>query len=91
MGRTCKVNLTLDHHLWMEFNKLRDEMSDVLGSRIEFSPYANSVLRQMVDTMRVFLKKKREGTLTAEFIKEHFRKLAEAEGKKVEREANKMK
>jgi hypothetical protein len=87
MARVTKVNLTLNKHLWERFNELRDEAEELLGGKINFSSYANDVLRQMVNTLEIFLEKKKEEALTPEFIIEHFRKLSEAEGKKVVREA----
>jgi len=89
MAYVTKVNLTLNKRLWDRFNELRDEYAQVLGERVSFSEYANNVLKQMVETMELFLKKKREGTLTPEFQIEHFRKLVSVEEKKVIREAYK--
>lgn len=89
MASVTKVNLTLNKHLWDRFNELRGEAERVLGERINFSSYANSVLKQVVQTLETFLQKKKEGTLTPEFMIEYFNKLAAAEGKRVIREAKK--
>lgn len=91
MALVTKVNITLNKRLWDKFNELRKETEVLLGERVNFSAYANDVLKQMVDTMEMFLKKKKEGTLTPDYMIEHSRKLAEAEVKKVIREAKRKK
>jgi protein associated with RNAse G/E len=90
MAIVTKVNLTLNKYLWERFNELREEAYEITGERINFSSYTNAVLKQLVDTLEVFIQKKKEGTLTPDFMIEHFRKLAGAEEKKVIREAYKQ-
>lgn len=90
MAYVTKVNITLNKRLWNRFNELRNEYEQALGERVSFSEYANDVLKQMVETMELFLEKKREGVLTPEFQIRHFRKLASAEEKKVIKEAYKQ-
>lgn len=91
MAYVTKVNLTLNKRLWERFLELRDEYAQALGEKVSFSEYANDVLKQMVQTMELFLKKKRQGTLTADFQIKHFRKLAGAEEKRVIRETRRKK
>ncbi len=91
MAYVTKVNLTLNKRLWDRFNELRGEYAQVLGEKVSFSEYANDILKQVVETMELFLKKKREGMLTPEFQIEHFRKLAGAKEKRVIREARRKK
>jgi protein associated with RNAse G/E len=90
MAIVTKVNLTLNKRLWERFNELREEAYEITGEKINFSSYANAVLKQMVDTLEVFIQKKKEGALTPDFMIEHFRKLAGAGEKRVVKEAYKQ-
>lgn len=88
MPRTShRINLSVNKRLYERFNELRAEAIKELGQRVEFSPYVNSVLKQLVETLEIFLKKKREGKLTPDFMISHFAQLTLKEGEKVIKEA----
>ena len=88
-GKSYRVNLTVNRRLYERFSELRKEAQEILGEKVEFSPYVNATLKGLVETLELFLKKKKEGQLTPDFMISYFYQLTHKESQKVIKEAKK--